>query len=78
MNGFLNLIMAAVLNGVPLLFGTLGEILSERAGTLQTRMAVPASISDIITGIILFCMLGCEFFINYRLIFRHRGKEGAR
>lgn len=35
MNGFLNLIMAAVLNGVPLLFGTLGEILSERSGNLN-------------------------------------------
>lgn len=35
MNGILNLIMAAVLNGVPLLFGTLGEILSERSGNLN-------------------------------------------
>jgi simple sugar transport system permease protein len=33
-------------------------------------MGVPASISDIITGIILLCMLGCEFFINYKMIFR--------
>ena len=45
-------------------------IISKGAETLQTRLAVPASISDIITGILLFCMLGCEFFINYRLIFR--------
>ncbi|MEG0115523.1 MAG: ABC transporter permease, partial [Hydrogenoanaerobacterium sp.] len=27
-------------------------------------------ISDIMTGLILFVMLGCEFFINYKLIFR--------
>ncbi|MBQ9347265.1 MAG: ABC transporter permease [Oscillibacter sp.] len=47
-------------------------VLDKGADTLQTRMAVPASISDIITGIFLFCMLGCEFFINYRLIFRGR------
>ena len=55
-------------------------VLSKGAETLQTRLAVPASISDIITGILLFCMLGCEFFINYRLIFRSKrsgGKEGA-
>ena len=55
-------------------------VLSKGAETLQTRLAVPASISDIITGILLFCMLGCEFFINYRLIFRAKrsgGKEGA-
>lgn len=50
-------------------------VLEKGADTLQTRMAVPASISDIITGIFLFCMLGCEFFINYRLIFRGKHKE---
>lgn len=31
--------------------------------------------SDIITGILLFFILGCEFFINYRLIFRSGRKE---
>ena len=30
--------------------------------------------SEMISGVILFFLLGCEFFINYRLIFRH--KEG--
>ena len=40
-------------------------------------MNVPASISDIITGIFLFCMLGCEFFINYRLILRTSRRKEA-
>ncbi len=35
MTALLNLITAAALNGAPLLFGTLGEILSERAGNLN-------------------------------------------
>ena len=47
-------------------------ILEKGAGTLQTRLDVPASISEIIIGILLFCMLASEFFINYRLIFRHK------
>ena len=51
-------------------------ILTKGAETLQTRLAVPTSISDIITGILLFCMLGCEFFINFRLVFR-TGKKTA-
>jgi simple sugar transport system permease protein len=51
-------------------------VLEKGADTLQTRMAVPASISDIITGIFLFCMLGCEFFINYKIMLRGRHKEG--
>ena len=51
-------------------------VLEKGANTLQTRLQVPASISDIITGILLFTMLSCEFFINYRIIFRSRaGKE---
>ncbi len=53
-------------------------ILEKGANTLQTRMAVPASISDIITGILLFCMLSSEFFINYRMIFRHSEKKEVK
>ena len=52
-------------------------ILEKGSNTLQTRMEVPASIADIITGILLFCMLSCELFINYRLIFRKGGKKEA-
>ena len=54
-------------------------VLTKGANTLQTQMQVPASISDIIIGLLLFCMLGCEFFINYRIILRskHHEKEAA-
>lgn len=52
-------------------------VLEKGADTLQTKMNVPASISDIITGIFLFCMLGCEFFINYRLILRTSHRKEA-
>ncbi len=31
--------------------------------------------SDIITGILLFCILGCEFFIRYRVILRGHGQQ---
>ena len=50
-------------------------VLEKGAATLQTQMQVPASISDIITGIILFFILGCEFFINYKIKFRPRKKK---
>ena len=50
-------------------------VLEKGSDTLQTRMEVPASISDIITGVFLFCMLGCEFFINYKIKFRPRKKK---
>mgnify|MGYP004629625723 CR=1 FL=1 len=53
-------------------------VLEKGANTLQTRMKVPASISDIIIGILLFCMLSCEFFINYQLIFRHKESKEVK
>ena len=58
-------------------------ILQKGADTLNTQMGIPASLSDVITGVLLFFMLGCEFFINYKLVFRgaeerHKRKEAAK
>ncbi|MBO4363628.1 MAG: ABC transporter permease [Clostridia bacterium] len=36
------------------------------------------SIPEIITGIILFFIIGCEFFTRYKLNFRSSGKEAAK
>lgn len=53
-------------------------VLDKGASTLQTTMSVPASISDIITGIFLFCMLACEFFINYQIVFRGSRRKAVQ
>ncbi len=47
-------------------------ILSKGSNTIQTDFKIPASAAGVLTGIILLCMLGGEFFVNYRLIFRHK------
>lgn len=47
-------------------------IISKGSATLQTKLSVPASVSEIVSGILLFCMLGCEFFINYKIILHKR------
>lgn len=39
---------------------------------IQSTMRIPASVADLLTGLILFFMLGCEFFIEYRLVFRSK------
>ena len=39
---------------------------------IQTAFEIPATIASILIGIILFFMLACEFFINFRVIFRSR------
>ncbi|MBO4410806.1 MAG: ABC transporter permease [Lachnospiraceae bacterium] len=42
---------------------------------ITTQFSLNKSFSDILTGIIIFFIIGCEFFINYRIIFRNSRKE---
>ena len=47
------------------------------AGEISTAFGLNHSYSDILTGIILFFIIGCEFFISYKLQFRKKqNKEG--
>ena len=41
--------------------------LGRGAGEIATDFGLNASFGDILTGIILFFIIGCEFFINYKL-----------
>lgn len=43
--------------------------LSRGAGEISTSFGLNLSFSDILTGIILFFIIGCEFFIQYRIQF---------
>ncbi|MCI5847275.1 MAG: ABC transporter permease [Clostridiales bacterium] len=45
---------------------------------LATQFGLNENASDILTGIILFFILGCEFFINYRVELRRHEKEAAK
>ncbi len=47
------------------------------ASEISTSFGLNQSFSDILTGIILFFIIGCEFFIRYRIQFRKKSeKEG--
>lgn len=50
-------------------------ILEKGSLTANRALGVPATIADILTGFILLCMLGCEFFINYRMSIRRKREE---
>ena len=50
--------------------------LQRGAGEIATTFRLNESVADILTGIILFFIIGCEFFINYKLNFRSSTKEG--
>jgi general nucleoside transport system permease protein len=60
---------AMILVSVFLVFMQQGSI------QLATQFGLNQNASDIITGIILFFLIGCEFFINYKLEFRKKKRE---
>ena len=45
------------------------------SGQLNMVFGISSSISDIITGIILFFIIGCEFFLRYKLVISKSTKE---
>ena len=51
--------------------------LERGASEIASRYDLNDYASQMLTGIILFFILGSEFFINYELHFRHREKAAA-
>lgn len=49
--------------------------LDRGAGEISTVFGLNQSFADILTGIILFFIIGSEFFINYKVNFHKTGKE---
>ncbi|MBR2316270.1 MAG: ABC transporter permease [Clostridia bacterium] len=49
--------------------------LEKGAGQVSTDFRLPSAISDIVTGIILFFIIGCEFFLQYKILVSKSGKE---
>ena len=50
-------------------------LLDRGAGEIATQFSLNQSFSDILTGIILFFIIGCEFFISYKISLRKAAKE---
>ncbi len=49
--------------------------LEKGAGQISTDFRLPVAISDIVTGIILFFIIGCEFFLQYKILVSRGRKE---
>ena len=45
---------------------------------IATQFNLNENASDILTGVILFFILGCEFFINYRIELRQHAREEVK
>jgi len=69
--GFTAIIVAwlARLNPIFMLpVAALIAILERGSSRIQTVFSIPATIASVLTGIVLFAMLACEFFVQYRII----------
>ena len=51
--------------------------LDRGAGDISSKFGLNQSFGDILTGIILFFIIGSEFFINYKVNFRKKEKKAA-
>ncbi len=67
--------MAKFDSATMLLISLLLAFLQNGAGEIASKCGLNDYASQMIIGILLFFLLGCEFFINYRLIFKHSEKK---
>ena len=79
--GFLGVMVAWLAHFNPLgmiLSGLLMVFMAKGGSEISTAFGLNKSFGDILTGIILFFVIGSEFFINYQIHFRKsHGKEAA-
>ena len=53
-------------------------VLKRGASEISTAFQLNQSFSDILTGIILFFIIGCEFFITYKINFRRKAEKAEK
>ena len=66
-------------NPIVMVFSSALIIFMDRgAGEISTAFGLNQSYSDILTGIILFFLIGCEFFISYRIQSCKHAQKGGK
>ena len=50
--------------------------MSRGAKEMASMLRMNEAFADILIGIIIFCIIGSEFFLNYKVVFRRRKKNG--
>ena len=74
--GFAAIIVAYVgrLHPVGMVFSALLMSMFYIGGELaQSRLGLPKSLTGVFQGLLLFCLLGCDTLVNYRLSFKRSG-----
>ena len=79
--GFTAIVVAWLgkLNPFAMMLVAFGLVFMEKGALeIASQFNLNENASEILTGILLFFILGCEFFINYRLEFRKNTKEDVK
>ena len=79
--GFTAIVVAWLgkLNPFTMMLVAFGLVFMEKGSIeIASQFNLNENASEILTGVILFFIIGCEFFINYRLEFRKADKEGIK
>lgn len=58
-----------------ILFSALLIFLGTGAKEVATSIGLNMSFGDMLTAVLIFCIIGSEFFVNYRISFHKTGKE---
>ena len=77
--GFTAIIVAWLGNLNPVsifVISALFSILEKGSSVVQSNYGLSTDCADVLQGIILFFILGCEFFVRYKFVIR--GKESAK
>jgi simple sugar transport system permease protein len=77
-NGFTAIMVSWLAKFNPLvMMGTSMFVTFLQQGSAEIGSAVDPSFPNIIVGIVLFFIIGCEFFIGYKIKFRERARKGG-
>lgn len=79
--GFTAIIVAWLAKFNPFLmifYSFLIVFLSNGSQEIATRCGLNEAAADVLTGIVLFFIIASDFFINYRLVFRHKAHKEAK
>lgn len=78
--GFSAIIVSWLANLNPfgiLIVSFLFSVLEKGSSVMQSTFGLSTYSADVLQGIILFFILGCEFFIRYKLVFRGYHSKGG-
>jgi len=78
-NGFTAIMVSWMSNFNPIIMvfsSMLVCFLQKGAGQIASDLRLNSSVGEVLTGIMILCIISSEFFVTYKINFRHKAKKG--